>query len=118
MTKNERTSLRIVKLAARIFAGELYSGNIVITFRSQRGSLFEVTGKDVRALAASCLTQAPDRRRVPTPAELADAIATADNIKAKRIRRLTLADNRDDKRRAHRTGSPFFPAAQPKRSSP
>lgn len=114
--KPEMTSPRLAKLAARILASVPLYDTTGVRFVPKRGASFLVMGQDIKALAASCLTQAPDRRRVPTTAELDAAHAVEATMpKTKRAR-----DNRrrDDQRRDQRVGSPFFPAARPKRSSP
>lgn len=50
-TRNERTSLRIGKIAARILASESLWTSLA-------------TWAEIRSLAASCLTQLPDKIKV------------------------------------------------------
>lgn len=51
MKRNESSSLRIGRIAARVLAGKKYVDGKLVPFYSD----------DILALAASCLTQLPDR---------------------------------------------------------
>lgn len=67
--KNERTSARVAKIAAKVLARQAYpaSATVQICFDTKgygRGFANPgVTWGDIKALAASCLTQSPDRKR-------------------------------------------------------
>lgn len=59
--KNERTSKRVAAIAGRVLRMlAAYPASQVVTFWAQ-GEAFRVG--DLRALAASCLTQAPSKTR-------------------------------------------------------
>lgn len=66
MTKrNERTSPRVVKIAANVLeiARRHPKGEVVMKFPMPDGEhrFMEISWRDLVALAASCLTQAPDK---------------------------------------------------------
>lgn len=62
MARNERTSPRVAKLAARILALKPYFEVFPVSHKTGRGmDLWVINWSDLRALAGSCLTQAPDK---------------------------------------------------------
>lgn len=63
--KNERTSARIAKIAGRILAVDPYSNEYRLQVRLSPGGAREwatFDWGDIRALAASCLTQTADKK--------------------------------------------------------
>ena len=58
--KNERTSKRVAKIAAKILA--FHWDDCAVIFPLGVGKDKKFTFKDIRALAASCLTQTADKR--------------------------------------------------------
>jgi len=62
MAKNEKTSARVSKIAAKVLAIKCISKDFVLITKDGAGIV--VRWSDVRALAASALTQAPDKRDI------------------------------------------------------
>ena len=113
MVRNEKTSKRVASIAAKVMTFEGLRGLHGKATLFTCGSSGEynnagVTVAEVRALAASCLTQAPDAvcvsyKRMAAARKAAQRKARAEKAKPKRK-----APSR----------SPFYPAATPKRRSP
>lgn len=60
MTRNEKTSARIAKIAGQILATKR-SREVLVWHIDDGDEPLYIPWKDFRALAASCLNQAPDR---------------------------------------------------------
>jgi len=58
--RNERTSARVARIAAKILAVK-GGGNSLLCTAFADDIAFDIRWRDIRALAASALTQAPDR---------------------------------------------------------
>lgn len=113
MTRNEKTSSRVAKIAARIMASPAYPGDMVVNYlksNSKGGVSDPLYWRDVRALAASCLTQAPNKYD-----DMGFDPRDGSDGKPKKQR---LPDWPSGKSLGKRASSPMYPAAKPKRSSP
>lgn len=62
MARNERTSKRVAKIAGRILAMDVQRQTNVCVADRVVGGLTFLPWSDIRALAASALTQAPERK--------------------------------------------------------
>ena len=69
--KNERTSKRVAQIAGRVLEKLTSAKNAQATWISDYNdgvsSIFVCTVGELKALAASCLTQAPDKKRKAKP---------------------------------------------------
>jgi hypothetical protein len=67
MARNERTSARVAKIAAKVMASNIHgkSSGVVLCWLTQEPDCSwkdPLTWRDIRALAASALTQVKDKR--------------------------------------------------------
>jgi hypothetical protein len=61
--KNERTSKRVARIAGKVMARRGIASKELMIFNDDAYECLNITWSDVRALAASCLTQAADKKR-------------------------------------------------------
>ena len=61
--RNERTSARVARIAGRILESlEGVPDDRTVLYNTNTGTMFRLSVGDLKALAASSLTQAPDRK--------------------------------------------------------
>jgi hypothetical protein len=61
--RNEKTSKRVAKIAGKVLALKGVASWYVTVCNEDRHSAVGLTWRDIRALAASCLTQAADKKK-------------------------------------------------------
>lgn len=113
MTRDEKTSPRIAKIAAKVLAERLTPANAVVCLIGEGRQVCGLYWRDIRALAASCLTQTADKAKPTTPIERELTRHFARVLREVRAGRLSI-----DQGRAHAGLDPIQPYFKKPKTKP